>query len=272
MKVRPLYLLIILLLIAFAFARIYPKVIYSAEKKAFLMGTPVRVKIKGPDASRLAKLAIEEIRRLDQLFSKFNPQSEIYQLNLGKEIQLSPDTSRILKQAKRFSKLSRGAFDITLGRSNAKIDLGAIAKGYAVESARSLLLKKGAQSGMIDMRSSISVFGPKSWKVGVQHPREKEKLIGIIELSDGQSLATSGDYERGKHIIDPRTGKPASGCQSVTLIGKDATEIDALSTAVFVLGPREGMGLIESLSGIEGLIVDVNGRILLSSGFVLLKK
>lgn len=236
------------------------------------MGTPVRVKIKGPNASRLAKLAIEEIKRLDKLFSKFNPQSEVYQLNSGKEVQLSSDTSRILKQAKGFSKLTRGAFDITLGRSDAKIDLGAIAKGYAVESARSLLLKKGAKSGMIDMRSSISVFGPKTWKVGIQHPRDKEKLIGTIELKHGQSLATSGDYERSKHIIDPRTGKPASGCQSVTLIGKDATETDALSTAVFVLGPVGGMKLIESLSEIEALIIDRNGKIIKSSGFVLSKK
>ncbi|MEE8637750.1 MAG: FAD:protein FMN transferase, partial [Candidatus Margulisiibacteriota bacterium] len=205
------------------------------------------------------------------LFSKFNPQSEIYELNSGKKIRLSSDTSRILKEAKRLSKLTHGAFDVTLGQAGGEIDLGAIAKGYAVESARKVLLKKGAESGMINLRSSIAVFGPKTRKVGIQHPRDRDRLIGIVELKNGQSLATSGDYERGKHVIDPRTGKPAQDCQGVTVIGKNAAETDALSTAVFVLGPKSGMKLVESLHEIEALIIDRNGKIISSSGLALAK-
>ncbi|MFH1683474.1 MAG: FAD:protein FMN transferase, partial [Candidatus Margulisiibacteriota bacterium] len=93
-------------------------------------------------------------------------------------------------------------------------------------------------------------------------------LLGTIELKDGQSLATSGDYERGKHIIDPRTGRPANLCQSVTVIGKNAAETDALSTAIFVLGPEEGMKLVRKLD-VKAVIVSKNGIIYDNFGFKL---
>ncbi|MEE8638562.1 MAG: FAD:protein FMN transferase [Candidatus Margulisiibacteriota bacterium] len=289
MKIRPLYLLLIFLLGLIAFEYTYTNLIFSAERKAYLMGTPVRVRVNGPNSPHLARRALWEIRKIDKTFSRFNPKSEISTINKLAglaPLQASKDTFECIQLAARISKLSQGAFDITLGHpkeliinSNSRkiylrkkgieIDLGGIGKGYAAEAARKLLLKKGAKSGMIDLRSSIAVFGSKTWKVGIQHSRDKDKLIGIVELGNGQSLATSGDYERGKHIIDPRTGKPAQGCQGVTVIGKNAAETDALSTAVFVLGPRQGMKLIESLPGMEALVIDRNGKTIKSSGLAL---
>ncbi|MBU1027200.1 MAG: FAD:protein FMN transferase [Candidatus Margulisbacteria bacterium] len=130
------------------------------------------------------------------------------------------------------------------------------------------MLKKGSKSGMIDMRSTMVFWGQRTWRIGVQHPRQKDKLLGVIELTGGQSLATSGDYERGQHIIDPRTGLPADKCQGVTLIGKNAAELDALSTAVFVLGTAEGMELISFLPEVEGIIVGASGQVYKSSGFI----
>jgi thiamine biosynthesis lipoprotein len=270
----------------------YSRNIFSAEKTAFLMSTPVRVKVEGPGAEKLAEQAIQEMKRLESEFSRFDPSNEVGMINklAGKAPhKVSSDTFKCVELAVRMSKLSKGAFDITLGRARdlvlfprtkeiflkrkgVKIDLGGIGKGYAAEAARGLLVKKGAKSGMIDMRSSIAVFGPKSWKIGIQHPRNQGQLIGIIELKEGQSLSTSGDYERGQHIIDPRKGKPAAGCQSVTVIGKDAAFADALSTAVFILGPEEGIKLIGSLPDTEALIVDARGKIIKSAGFNLMQK
>lgn len=291
MKIRPLYLLIIFLLILIAFELIYTKLIFSAERRAYVMGTPLRIKVFGSNSPHLARRALEEIKKIDRIFSKFAQESEVHLINklAGQApFEVSNETFECIKLADQISNLTRGAFDITLGHPNAlvidsdlkkiylkkkgvEIDLGGIGKGFAVESARKLLLEKGAKSGMIDLRSSIAVFGSKTWKVGIQHPRDKEKLIGVVELSDGESLATSGDYERGKHIIDPRTGKPAQGCQSVTVIGRNGAETDALSTAVFVLGPREGMKLIEFLPEIEALIIDRSGKIIRSPGLALAK-
>lgn len=234
MKVRPLYLIIILLVILFAFMRIYPKYSASAEKTAFIMGTPVRVKVKGPNANKLANLALSEIKRLEKDLL----------------VESSVDYQACLAIAEKVKKQSKGAFDV---RFAGKVNLRGIGKGYAAEYVRNLLKKKGARNGIIDMRSTIAVFGPRSWKVGVRHPREKDKLIATVELRDGQSLATSGDYERGSHIIDPRTGKPAQACQSVTVIGTNAAETDAWSTAIFVLGKQ--------VPGIKSIIVDTEGKI-----------
>ncbi|HLE18250.1 MAG TPA: FAD:protein FMN transferase, partial [Syntrophales bacterium] len=105
-------------------------------------------------------------------------------------------------------------------------------------------------------------------------PREENKVIGTIDITNG-ATATSGDYERFfikdgvryHHIIDPKTGFPAAKVQSVTIVAKDGTTADAVSTAVFVMGKEEGMKLIEKLPDAEGLIIDADGNITMSSGF-----
>lgn len=282
-----LYFIIILLLF-FAVVRIVGR--RSSYARAELMGTWVEVKGKN------ASLAISEIRRLDNLLSHFNPGSEVSRINraAGKHpVKVSKDTYQIIAQAYQLSKLSRGAFDITLGKKGdyrnivlnpnlsevylpnpgMKIDLGAIGKGYAVESARKVLLARGTRKALIDMHSSIAAIGG-PWKIGILDPRpqitgRRAPILGKVILKDGEALSTSGLYEQPGHIIDPRTGKPADKCLSVTLVAQDASLADALSTAVFVLGPEEGMELIESLPGIEGLIVDSGGKIVKSSGFNL---
>ena len=292
MKVRPIHIFLIILLVFIAIELIYTKLIFSAERSAYIMGAPVRVKVLGMNAPHLAKRGLWEIKRLDRIFSSFNPESEVNLINkLAGEapLEVSNETLECLREAKRINVLSRRAFDVTLGhpyalyinpvrkwvylrRKGIKINLGGIGKGYAAESARRLLLKSGAKSGMIDMRSTIAVFGDKEWEIGIQHPRKSDQLIGTVKLKNGQSLATSGDYERGEHIIDPRTGRPAKLCQSVTVIGENAAETDALATAIFVLGPDRGIKLIEAFPGREALIVDIDGNITKSPGFELIEQ
>ena len=101
--------------------------------------------------------------------------------------------------------------------------------------------------------------------------------MGIVELVPGEAVSTTGDYEqyfevdskRFHHVLDPRTGYPASGCQSVTIIAGDATIADILSTAVFVKGPTSGMRLINSLEGVKGIIVKADGTVIKSAGLKL---
>jgi len=290
MKIRLLYFVLIAVLLMAVAESVYNNLVFSCERSAELMGTTVSVKVEGPMSPYLAQRALYEIEKMEVVFSKFSPKSEIAMINrlAGKApLQVSRDTFDCISLAVRINKLTRGAFDITLGhardlvlnpatskvylkRNNETIDLGGIAKGFAVEAARHLLMTKGSQAGMVDMHSSIAVFGNKLWRIGIRHPRQPEKLLGVVELGNGQSLSTSGDYEQGKHIIDPRTGKPAESCEAVTLIGMNAAEMDAFSTGVFVLGPEIGMELIEKLPDVEGLIVDCRGKITTSSGFHLI--
>lgn len=285
MRIRLVDIIIILLILALVPLGRF----FHTTKSAYLMGTPIKVRVDGYFSILLSPYAIGEIRGLERSFGTKVPGGEIGIVNTLAglvPIQVSEETFRCVEIAKEITRISGGAFDITLGHSKdlilnskerqlflkkkgIKIDLGAIGKGYAADHARRLLLKKGAKSGMIDMRSTIAVFGPKRWKIGIQHPRKTESLIGTVDLIDGLSLSTSGDYERGGHIIDPRTGKSADLCQSVTVVGSSATVTDALSTALFVLGPERGISLIESLPGMEALIISKNGEIVLSSGFNL---
>lgn len=227
----------------------------TSEINFYSMGTPMRIVVNGKDAALLAQQAKQEILRLEKLLDRYDENSEISKLNNGKRIQFSKDTKEILILSQEMKVLTKGAFDV---KYNGKIDLGGIAKGYAADKARVLLMKSGAKSGMIDMASSIAVFGPRTWKIAIKHPRQTGHYLKTIELKDGQSLSTSGDYERGKHIIDPKTLKPAMLCQAVTIVGTSAAKCDALSTAMFVLGPVQGAKLLD---GYYFIVVDEKGII-----------
>jgi len=281
MKIRPIHLFLIFFLILAASA-------FAAEKSAEVMGTTVRVEVAEKDAPELVDQALKEVRRLDKLFSRFDPASEISMINrlAGEDsFQISPDTFKVIETAKKINELSRGAFDITLGhsedllldektrkvylrRKGIKIDLGGIGKGYAVDSARGILLKRGVKSAIIDMRSSIAVIGD-GWRVGVLDPKDRNRILGTVILNNGDALSTSGQYERPGHIIDPRTGKPADKCLSVTVITQNAALADALSTAIFILGPSEGMKIIKLMKNVSVVIVDKSGKVYDNFGFKL---
>lgn len=158
-------------------------------------------------------------------------------------------------------------------RKQVGLNFGAIAKGYAVDKAIEVLKKSGITEALVNAGGEISVIGS-DWKVGIQHPRDEREIIAAIKLNNN-TVATSGDYEqyfeqngiRYHHIIDPKTGYPARGLQSVTVINQSNTFADALATAVFVMGKEKGMKLIESLDNTEAMIIDDEGKVFYSGGF-----
>lgn len=165
---------------------------------------------------------------------------------------------------------------VGLSKKGMALNLGGAAKGYIVEQAVRALKKEGVTRGIVHAGGDMYVFQEgteKPFTIGIQHPREK-KLLGEAYVMNG-AVATSGDYERffekdGKryhHILDPKTGFPAWRSRSVTIIAKDPTLADGLSTAVFVMGPEKGMRLIEELPDVEGVIADEEGKVKISSGF-----
>jgi len=165
--------------------------------------------------------------------------------------------------------------------SGMRIDVSGIAKGYAVDRAIQVLKDAGIRNAMVNAGGDIYALGSPSkkklWRIGIRHPRDNSDLLGILQLED-KAVATSGDYENffevdGKrycHIIDTRTGRPVEGIMSVTIVADNTMEADALATAVFPLGPDDGMKLIESLEGVDGLIMtgknEDDMKILVSSG------
>ncbi len=137
----------------------------------------------------------------------------------------------------------------------ASIDLGGIAKGYAVALVASELGDMGVRNALIDLGGNLhclgSASGQSGWRVGIRDPLDKERYFARVLLKD-QAVATSGSYERfvtidGKrygHIMNPATGRPAEGLLSATVVGADATLCDGLSTALFVLGPDDAEALL----------------------------
>lgn len=158
---------------------------------------------------------------------------------------------------------------------NVYIALGGIAKGHAVDRGVAILAAAGITQASVSAGGDSRILGDrggKPWTVGIQHPRDDNKMSAVLPLVD-TAVSTSGDYERYfekdgirfHHILDPNTGRSATGAWSVTILGPEATFTDALSTSVFVLGPERGLSLINRLPGIDAIIIDPNGQLLFSS-------
>jgi thiamine biosynthesis lipoprotein len=152
------------------------------------------------------------------------------------------------------------------------INLSGIAKGYAIDLAVKELKKYGIKTGLVNAGGDIRVFGDKVWKIGIQHPRGKG-YVGVLALKD-KAVATSGDYEkyfivnnkRYHHLLNPKTGFPGTKCISVTIIDDKASTADALATGIFILGPKRGIELLDSLR-IPGLIITPRLKFIPSNTF-----
>jgi len=289
-----------------------------------VMGTFARVVCVAPDANAAKtciKAAIAEIHKVDGLMSDYKDDSEISVVNrdaFGRAISVSRPTFEVLQKAVEFSRLSGGAFDITIGPlvdlwraagdanrpptkaellaararvgpdklildannlsvrflvEKMRLDLGGIAKGYAIDRAAEAMIENGATGGMVDVGGDIRCFGSPAdgrdlWRIGLQDPNYARdgsgpgKPLLVLKLGD-VAVATSGGYRRfalveGKrhsHIIDTRTGQSSERLISVTIIAPDAVTADALATAVSVLGAEKGLELVEKLPQTEAIII-----------------
>ena len=164
-----------------------------------------------------------------------------------------------------------------------KISFGAIGKGYAADKAKELLISKQVIGGIINAAGDLTTWGTKAngekWLIGIANPLSKEKIFSWLPVVES-SVATSGNYEKFvvfdgvkyAHIIDPRTGYPATGVNSVSIFAKSAELCDALATAVFIMGKEAGLSLINQLGGTEVILVDDDNLVHKSSGILFESK
>lgn len=161
-----------------------------------------------------------------------------------------------------------------------KIGFGAIGKGYAADKAKALLISKGVISGIINASGDLNTWGKQpngdDWKVAIINPLNKEKIFSWLPVNNS-AVVTSGNYEKYvkfnnilyTHIIDPRTGYPATGILSVTIFTKTAELADALATSIFVMGKDTGLDFVNQLKGVECIIIDENNTIITSKNIEL---
>jgi FAD:protein FMN transferase len=163
---------------------------------------------------------------------------------------------------------------VLLKKRGMAIDLGGIAKGYAVDRAFEILQSLGHKDVIVNAGGDLRAGRKRSnhlWTMGIQHPGEPKKILAKVSLSES-AMATSGNYEqffmfqgrRYGHILNPRNGFPAEGCQSVSIFHNDCMTADALATAVFVLGPVKGYALCQRLDGVDGVLVDKDANVIFS--------
>ncbi len=164
-----------------------------------------------------------------------------------------------------------------------KIGFGAIGKGYAADKAKALLINQGVSAGIINASGDLNTWGTqpngKDWMVAIVNPLNKEKVFSWMPVKNS-AVVTSGNYEKYirfnnilyTHIIDPRTGYPATGILSVTIFTQNAELADALATSVFVMGEEAGLDFINQLKGVECIIVNKDNKIVSSSQIELQNK
>ncbi|NJB72530.1 thiamine biosynthesis lipoprotein [Saonia flava] len=168
---------------------------------------------------------------------------------------------------------------VFLKEKGMRIGFGAIGKGYAADRAKELLISKQVKAGIINASGDLTTWGTKAtgekWLIGIANPLSKEKIFSWLPIVES-SVATSGNYEKfvtfnGKkysHILDPRTGYPSSGINSVSVFSKSAELCDAMATAVFIMGKNTGLAMINQLNGTEVIIVDSFNKIHKSNGIM----
>ena len=158
------------------------------------------------------------------------------------------------------------------------IDLGGFAKGHAVDRAAALLQRRGIAHAMVSAGGDSRAIGDRRgrpWSVAIRHPRQPSEVVAVLPLED-TSISTSGDYERyfeedgqrHHHLIDPATGCSPRSVHSVTILAADGLTSEALSKTVFVMGAQLGLALIETLPGIDAVVVDSHGALRASSGLM----
>ncbi len=194
-----------------------------------IMGMPVRV-----DGEIDAARVFAWLRWVDATFSTYRPDSEISRLGRGERFEPHPLVRSVLARCEELRVQTGGWFD---ARAGGRLDPSGYVKGWAVQRAAMF----GRGRFLIDAGGDVVLRG--EWRVGIRHPYERGRLAAALTLSDC-AVATSGAYERGPHILDPRTGQPATGVSSVTVIGHDLGTVDAYATAAFAAGdPRWTAGL-----------------------------
>lgn len=298
------------------------------KRKLAMLGSPFEISVVANDsikASEYCNLAINEVKRIENLISDWIPTTPISEINKNAGIQpvkVNQEVFDLVERAIKISKLTNGAFDISyasmdkiwkfdgsmkemptpeaikksvekIGYQNIildkenktiflkltgmKLGLGGIGQGYIADKVKELLQSKGCDSGLVNVSGDINTWGKQPngdlWTVGIVNPMNKNKVFATFPL-DNSAVETSGSYEkfvtfngiRYSHIIDPRTGYPATGIVSVSVFAKQTEIADALATGIFVLGVEVGLDLVNQLKGIQCIIVDDKGKIHASKG------
>jgi len=265
------------------------------------MDTFVTITISDPLSAEARREIMDRVmtrmKALERKFNYYSAESELTLINnlrKGDKLILSPEMFAVLERAREVQGMTRGYFDITMGKNNwtldkikktvsfnkqgINLDLGGIAKGFIVDEGIAILKKLGVKRALINAGGDMYCLGngPRGdgWKVGVRDPEDPKEVIEVLRVFD-KGVATSGGYERFEredgrivsHIVNPKTKKPVHDIfKSVTVLANDCMTADALATALYAMDPREAVLQAEQIDEVDCIIIDRKGLIFFSSG------
>jgi thiamine biosynthesis lipoprotein len=249
---------------------------YAAHRVEQVMGTVVSIGVCDGDVpARALDAALAWFHEVDARFSPFIPESEVSRLSRGElsETDVSRDLRHVLELCDALAVESGGAFDARRHRSDGGLDPSGVVKGWSVDEAAIILDAAGARRFAINAGGDIVVRGEPSpgrgWRIGIRHPHDPRAVAAVLEIKRG-AVATSGGYERGSHIVDPRSGRAPSGLLAVTVIGPNLAYADAYATAAFVMG-IDGLAWVAAHAGFGALGITEDGRVLWSEAIDALR-
>lgn len=237
--------------------------------------------VVNPDLIAIVMHSLDFSSKLEGAFDvTIGPLTEIWGIgNKGEYIPSQAEIEQSLSLVDyRLIEVDDIANTIYLPKAGMKLDLGGIAKGYAVDKVIAILKSKGITSALINAGGDVRVIGNKPdgkpWRIGVQHPRLTDEISAKLSLTQWDTMVTSGDYQRFimkdgirySHIVDPRTGGQPREIASVTMVTNNSEEGDVLSTGIFVLGIEKGLEALKKFPDNEAIIITVDGKILITSG------
>lgn len=233
------------------------------------MDMPVIVEIVDPVPSQIIYEVFDYFRLIDNTFSTFKKTSEITKINNGKlkPSEYSTDMREIFRLSEQTKKETNGYFEINRG---GKIDPSGIVKGWAIHNAAKLLHGMGFKNYYVEIGGDIEVAGNnvegKPWAIGIRNPFNVKEIVKVVKLRSN-GIATSGTYERGKHVYNPKENfRAADQITSFTVIGPNVYEADRFATAAFAMG-KAGIQFIEKLPELAGYMIDTAGIATMTTNF-----
>lgn len=243
----------------------------GAHHVEHVMGMVVSVDVRGdvPGVSDAVDTVVRWFHWVDATFSTFKDDSVISRIASGvlAEHDAPRIVRRILARCDELRAVTDGYFD---ARAEGRLDPAGLVKGWSVEVASAFLVASGADRHCVNAGGDIRTRGEpepgRPWHVGVAHPLVHDALCTTVAVRDG-AVATSGTAERGAHVVDPHTGRPAIELASVTVVGPDLATADAYATAALAMGLAAPEWLAR-LDGYEAYVVDAGGMEWATDGFV----
>jgi thiamine biosynthesis lipoprotein len=246
-------------------------VLPGTRRVEHIMGLPIVVDIRDECGGEVFVELFDWLCWVDETFSTFKDDSEISRINRGelRRADAHPQVRQVLERCEELRDETDGYFDMRA--PDGSIDPSGLVKGWAVDRGAAILDDAGLHNYAVsaggDMRVRGRAVPELVWRIGIQHPLDRQQVAAVIESDNELAVATSGAYARGEHVWGPYSGRPPAGILSVTIVGVELGTADAYATAAFAMGAELAPQWTARLNGYEAMTILADETVFKTGGF-----